>query len=281
MSYAIPQGALDSFAKDGFAILPNAIEEEMLAMLHMECGYFIGYMDAWMSNKGIDVMGITHKGKRYFISNRYRQSPDLHRFLFGELMRDITVSFLGSESYLFVEQWVVKGAEQGMKFAWHQDSGYVKFIDPGNTHQPYLTCWCALDDMSSENGTISVLPHGTVGTRDRVLDHVQEEGTNDLVGYHGNEAGIEISVPKGSIVVFSSTSLHRSSANRTNRRRRAYLAQYSSEPIYSSKGKLWSQAVPFVKGGNIVYDREKDVRDHQLQHSRLREVQHELETTRE
>ena len=273
MTYAVPEEAVHSYEKDGFAILPSVIDAEMLAMLQMECGYFIGYTDAWMENKELDVMGITHKGKRYFISNRYRKSPDMHRFLFGELMRDITTSFLGPDAYLFVEQWVVKGAEQGMKFAWHQDSGYVKFIDRKNVHKPYLTCWCALDDMSSANGTISVLPHDVIGTRNNVLDHVSEKGTNDLVGYHGDEPGVEIDVPKGSIVVFSSTSLHRSSANTTDQRRRAYLAQYSSEPIYSSSGKLWSMAVPFVKNGDIIYDRDADLQDHAIERSRLREVQ--------
>ncbi len=273
MTYTVPKEAVRDYEKDGFAILPNVIDPDMLEMLQMECGYFIGYTDAWMENKDIDVMGITHKGKRYFISNRYRKSPEMHRFLFGELMREITTSFLGSDAYLFVEQWVVKGAEQGMKFAWHQDSGYVKFIDPSNVHKPYLTCWCALDDMSPENGTISVLPHRVVGTRNHVLDHVSEKGTNDLVGYHGDEPGVEITVPRGSIVVFSSTSLHRSSANRTNKRRRAYLAQYSSEPIYSSSGKLWSMAVPFVKDGNVIYDHAVDMENRDLERSRLREVQ--------
>lgn len=277
MSYSIPQEALATFREKGFAILPNAIDAEALAMLHMECGYFIGYTDAWMASKDLDVMGITHKGKRYFISNRYRQSPHLHEFIFSELMRSIVMGFLGPDAYLFVEQWVVKGAEQGMKFAWHQDSGYVKFIDPPNVHQPYLTCWCALDDMSPENGTISVLPHEVIGTRNNVLNHVREEGTNDLVGYHGGESGVEISVEKGSIVVFSSTSLHRSSANTTNRRRRAYLVQFTAEPLYSSSGKLWSQAVPFLKGGEVVYDHEADVNDARPEKSRLREVQRTLE----
>ena len=91
-------------------------------------------------------------------ANRYRDSERMPRFVYGDLMRDITTALLGETVFLFNEQWVVKGAEQGMKFAWHQDSGYVNFRDPGNSHRPYLTCWCALDDMTRENGTISVMP---------------------------------------------------------------------------------------------------------------------------
>ena len=58
-----------------------------------------------------------------------------------------------------------------MKFAWHQDGGYVKFSDPKTRHRPYLTCWCALDDMSEDNGTIFVMPHDRANTRNHILPH--------------------------------------------------------------------------------------------------------------
>ena len=182
MTYTVPATAIDSFHKHGYATLERVIDQRTLEMLFMECGYFVGFTDSWMVSKEIETYGITHRGKRYFISNRYRQSPVMWSFLFGDLMREITTSFLGDTVYPFNEQWVVKGAEQGMKFAWHQDSGYVKFIDPGTSHRSYLTCWCALDDMSQTNGTISVLPHENVGSRNKIFDHYREDGTNDLVG---------------------------------------------------------------------------------------------------
>ena len=166
-------------------------------------------------------------------------------------MRDITTAFLGETVFLFNEQWVVKGAEQGMKFAWHQDSGYVNFRDPGNTHRPYLTCWCALDDMTRENGTISVMPHDRVGSRGTVFPHRHEPGSNDLVGYEGDDPGVLVEMPAGSVAVFTSTSLHRSGANTTSGLRRAYLTQYTREPLRSSNGELWGQAVPFVSNGAV------------------------------
>ena len=247
-----------TFERDGYAILDRAIPDDVLQMLREECAYFVGYTDAYLSARNQEVMGITHKGKRYFIANRYRQSARIADFLFSDLMREVTTALLGDEVYLFHEQWVVKGPEQGMKFAWHQDSGYVKFRDPGTRHAPYLTCWCALDDMSAGNGTISVMPHARGGTKGVVLDHVREEGTNDLIGYSGDDPGELIEVAAGSIAVFSSTSLHQSSANTTTQTRRAYLAQYSKAPLLASNGDLWSQAVPFVKNGEYVYDRATD-----------------------
>lgn len=243
----------------GYVVLHDLIDADVLNMLREECAYFVGYVDGSMKARGRETYGITHRGKRYFISNRYRQSRRMADFLYGDLMAQITTAFLGENVYLFNEQWVVKGPEQGMKFSWHQDSGYVNFRDPDNVHEPYLTCWCALDDMSEANGTIYVMPHDRAGTRNTVLPHTREEGSNDLIGYTGDDPGELIEVSAGSIAVFTSTSLHRSTANTTPRQRRAYLAQYSKAPIHHSNGSLWAQAVPFIEGGKRVYDAEADL----------------------
>jgi ectoine hydroxylase-related dioxygenase (phytanoyl-CoA dioxygenase family) len=88
---------------------------------------------------------------------------------------------------------------------------------------------------------------------DELFAHVAEEGTNDMVGYHGSDPGIPVIVPAGSIVVFSSRTFHRSGANRTDKMRRSYLAQYSTEPIITKdNSKVWALAVPFVQNGELV-----------------------------
>ena len=258
----VSPAALKQFERDGFAVLERVIDAATLAMLREECAVFVARTDRWLEKQGREVFGITHRGKRYFIANRYRDSERMRGFVFGELMRRIATAVLGPTVYLFNEQWVVKGAEQGMKFAWHQDSGYVRFRDPGNAHRPYLTCWCALDDMTRANGAISVMPHGRVGSRGVVFEHRHEPGSNDLVGYEGDDAGVLCEMPAGSVAVFSSTSLHRSGANTTPNMRRAYLTQYSAEPIYSASGELWGQAVPFIADGELVYDAARDTTAH-------------------
>ena len=256
--YQVDSAAHDAFERDGFVVLESAIDEATLAMLREECDGFVERTDRWLESRGTDTHGITHRGRRYFIANRYRESARMPEFLFGDLMYTVATAFLGPTVYLFHEQWVVKGAEQGMRFAWHQDSGYIRFKEPENPHAPYLTCWCALDDVSRENGTISVLPHGLAGPRNTVLPHRKETGTNDLVGYEGDEPGQVIEAPAGSIAVLLSTSMHRSGANATDRPRRVYLPQYSRAPIRRADGRLWSQAVPFVADGVRVYEAEPE-----------------------
>ena len=237
------------YQEEGYFILEAVMTEEQLEGLRQECQRYVEKFDAEMEAKGITTLGITHYKKRYFISNRGNESSIISDFLFSDLMADIARATLGDTAYLFNEQYVVKAAEVGTKFAWHQDSGYI-----GHYHRPYLSCWCALDDMSEANGTISVLPYGRAGmVPDDLFDHVVEQGSNDKVGYHGDDPGIPALIPAGSIVVFSSRTFHRSGPNTTDQMRRSYLAQYSAEPIMDKDNTvLWGQAIPLLQNGKQV-----------------------------
>jgi ectoine hydroxylase-related dioxygenase (phytanoyl-CoA dioxygenase family) len=239
----------EQYRTEGYFILESVIPADQLEGLRVECQRYIDAYNAEMEAQGVETLGINHYKKRYFISNRGDESSIITDFLFSDLMADVCRATLGDEAYLFNEQYVVKAAEVGMKFGWHQDSGYV-----GHYHRPYLSCWCALDDMTVENGTIYVLPYSRAGMQpDDLFDHIIEEGSNDKVGYHGDDPGIPAVVPAGSIVVFSSRTFHRSGTNTSKHMRRSYLAQYSAEPIMSRDGsRLWNQAVPFIRGGQVV-----------------------------
>jgi len=248
MSITITEEQKQQYQDEGYLILESVIPENHLELLRGECQTFIDKMHERMDEAGTDTIGINHRNQRYFVSNCFRQQPKLREFLFSDLMATICQATLGNDAYLFWEQYVVKGAETGMKFSWHQDSGYVGYPE----HRPYLTCWCALDDMTEENGTIHLLPYSHSGIRSWV-HHIIEEGSNDKVGYFGSDPGLIAEVPAGSIVAFSSIVFHSSSTNTTSSLRRAYLGQYSCEPILSADGsKLWGNAEPLLKSGQTV-----------------------------
>jgi ectoine hydroxylase-related dioxygenase (phytanoyl-CoA dioxygenase family) len=248
----IPDRQLQQFRDEGYMILERVIPDDLLRIMRDECQRFIDRENALMDRNGTDVHGLSHRNNRYFVSNCFRDQPRLRECLFAPVMADVCRQTIGDEAYLFWEQYVVKGAEKGMKFSWHQDSGYVGYPD----HKPYLTCWCPLDDVSEENGTVYVMPFSTIGIKSWVK-HIREEGTNDLVGYFGKERGVPVIAPAGSLAVFSSLSFHSSGHNRTNQMRRVYLMQYSSEPVLTVDGqKLWGNAEPFLKGGGIVAAKE-------------------------
>jgi len=244
---------IQQYQEQGFCVLPNVIPPEHLENLRNECGRYIEAMHEEMDRQGTDTLGISHRNQRYFISRRGLDSAKLAGFLFSDVMAEVCQALLGPQVYLFNEQYVVKSAEVGMKFSWHQDSGYVDF-NGGAPHKPYLSCWCPLDDATIENGTVYILPFDRAGTRE-IVRHQEEAGSNDKIGYFGTDPGDPVEVTAGSIVAFTSFTFHRSGPNTTDKMRRVYLSQYSSEPLRKlADNSLWGWAVPFLQDGQNVVD---------------------------
>jgi ectoine hydroxylase-related dioxygenase (phytanoyl-CoA dioxygenase family) len=241
------------FARDGYAVFAGALAGPLLELLREQCERFIAREDARMDAAGVDSLGISHRGRRYFANECQRAQPALRTMLFSQVMAEICRATLGPDAYFFLDQYVVKGPDGGLPFAWHQDSGYVETYG-GPPHAAYLTCWCPLDDATAENGTVRLLPFSAVPeSRERVLPHAVQPGSNDLVGWTGDEAGVTVEVAAGSVVAFSSRLLHATGANRTPRMRRVYLAQYTPEVILNpGSNHLRRNAIPLLRGGEQV-----------------------------
>jgi len=214
------------FCDEGYFVVEGVLPPTDLEMLRSECQRLVDERNGEMTRLGVDMLDLCHRGRRYFV-HAYDKSPAVRRFLFSDLIAQTAQAALGDTIYLFNEQYVVKAAERGMAFGWHQDSGFIPY-----PHPPYLTCWIPLDDVTEANGTVYLLPYPRAGTRD-VVEHRRDEKTHDMIGYFGDDPGDPVVVPAGSIICFSSNLLHRGGPNTTHHPRRVYVAQYSAQPILS------------------------------------------------
>ena len=158
----------EQFRDEGYFILEHVVSKSQLKILREACDYLIDAMHAEMDRLGTDHIHISHRHKRYHIAKQYERAPRLEEFVFSELMAEICRATLGEKAFLFYDQYVVKAAEQGMAFSWHQDSGYLGF-----PHTPYVTCWTAVDDMTLANGTAYVMPFSQIGIR-TLVEHVHD-----------------------------------------------------------------------------------------------------------
>jgi ectoine hydroxylase-related dioxygenase (phytanoyl-CoA dioxygenase family) len=221
------------FYGEGWFVVERALSPDDLATLRRECGRLVAERDAEMDRLGVDTLDLCHRGRRYFLHG-WATSAAVRRFLRSDRMVEVARAALGDTVYLLNEQYVVKAAERGLPFGWHQDSGFIPY-----PHRPYLTCWIPLDDVSAANGTVNLLPY--------------DRATNDLIGYDGDDPGETLTAPAGSIVAFSSTVLHRTGPNTTDRPRRAFIAQYSAEPLLSEDGtRPRHLAEPLLLSGAVV-----------------------------
>ena len=106
--------------------------------------------------------------------------------------------------------------------------------------------------MTVDNGTAWILPYSQSEPKG-LVEHVRDPVTGDKAGYFGDEQGIPVVVPKGSIAVFSSLTFHRSGPNRTDNMRRAYVTQYSSRPVIDpSTNAPIHLAIPFIIDGEVT-----------------------------
>jgi ectoine hydroxylase-related dioxygenase (phytanoyl-CoA dioxygenase family) len=241
-----------SFRDEGWTVVPDVIPPDDLTALRAACARFVRLREAEMDAAGTGSIGLSHRGRRYFVSDCVQLDPVVAAWTLGPRMAALVRALLGDDAYLFNDQFVVKcgGVAQaaGTPFSWHQDSGYIPY-----RHTPYLTVWCALDDVTEDNGTVYLLPFSQAGTRD-VVPHRHDPATDDMVADVGGP-GIPALIGAGGVACFSSTLLHRSGANTTPADRRVYLAQYSAEPLLTADGAgLWQHAVPFLAGGALVAD---------------------------
>ena len=236
------------YKKEGYLILERCVSEEYLEMLRANCKGRVDAIEADMAAQGVERIGLNKKGSRYFAAFCYRETPEIGKFIFGDLMAEVCRATIGGNAYLFWDQYVVKGSDTDSSFSWHQDSGFGHSWDAPE----YVTCWITLDDVSLENGTVYLLPYSEVGIR-TVVKHIKDPRTNDMVGYFGSNPGMPAIVPAGSIVAFSSYVFHRSGANMTDKQRRVYLPQYSPVPILNAQGNPQGQVVPFMENNEIIW----------------------------
>lgn len=238
------------FAEQGYAVFPGVLAGPALELLRAECDAFVAREDARMDAADVDTIGISHRGKRYFASECQREAPQLRTILFSAAMADVCRATLGADAYFFFDQYVVKGPEGGMPFSWHQDSGYVVGNGGPPDHAPYLTCWCPLDDATEANGTVRLIPGSH---RNGILPHDRQPGSNDLVGAPAATEGVTVEAKAGDVVAFSSLTLHATGANRTDRPRRVYLAQYTPEAMLDPGTRhLRRNAIAFLRNGEHV-----------------------------
>lgn len=243
----ITEAHRQQYRDEGYFVLERVVPEEHMEIVRGACDHLIDLMHQEMDRLGTDHIHISHRNKRYHIAKRYAEAPRLGEYVFSDLMADICKATIGETAYLFYDQYVVKAAEKGTSFSWHQDSGYLGF-----PHEPYVTVWMAVDDMTLENGTTYVMPYSQIGIR-TLVEHIRNPETGDKTGYFGKEQGVPAIVPAGSVVVFSSLTFHRSGQNTTDRMRRAYVTQYSPKPIIKPDGSgPMHLAVPFLTDGKIV-----------------------------
>jgi len=267
------------FDSQGFFVLDNIIPNDHLQLLRDLSDQAVAARvngSTVGTSEGTQLMSTT--SGRVFIFGLESEQPSMYRALLSDWAFQI-IHGLTDESSLFHTEFVVKAednGDEGTRFGWHQDGGYNTAPNAGGAlvpNMPHISLWCALDDMSIDNGALRVIPfnrnpvdhaiaytapprpgaaHQPIYRHQRVTAEKQNINNHigDVSAYFGNDVGDVMDIGAGSVVVFSALTLHGSSTNSTENPRRALNIAYS-QSILPDNNKQYSY-IDFVVDGKLT-----------------------------
>lgn len=153
--------------------------------------------------------------------------------IYGMFSRNVRVvknveTLLGAEVYLYSAKMIMKNAREGGAWEWHQDYGY--WYDYGCLVPSMLSCLIAVDRATKENGCLQVLAGSHLMGRVN-HDRINEQTMANPEHVEAARARFELvylELEPGDAVFFDCNLLHRSDANRSDRRRWNYIASYNT-----------------------------------------------------
>lgn len=232
-----------AFAENGYFVLENVFTDEEMAELTLHIEKHQASHEARLQEVGEE--GISRANEIAFTCHLAEQDANIRAFCERPEFVAITTQLLGPDVDLYWNQSVFKGPEGDKQFPWHQDDGYTPV-----TPSPYLTLWLALNDATTENGCISVLPgshkRGLVTHRHSPIGLICHELDDP-------DQGVPVPVKSGSMAVFQSLTMHKSGVNRSKGTRKAYIIQYSHAGLKNAiTGEILTGKIPVAREGKAA-----------------------------
>ncbi|KAK3842684.1 MAG: hypothetical protein J3R72DRAFT_442180 [Linnemannia gamsii] len=217
----ITKGMQRQFHRDGFLVVPNALDQKDVGILRREADNLINYLISSDINIMTDYGGIIEPitcgyidppMSQMFIMSKKSYSHVRHQVTEGgdtvidiifEKVPAMVNNFLPQESEdeptcLFNEQYIVKTPDSASisSFEWHQDAQYM---DTGAQEKfPVVSCWIALDNVNLANGTLLVEPFPRpkdARTGGHVDPPAQFQDRDVYLQYHRNLASHYVNPP--------------------------------------------------------------------------------------
>jgi phytanoyl-CoA hydroxylase len=215
------------FARDGYAVLPAALSAseidelrtETLAICRGERGLVTG-MQPRVAGEPDEVVV-----RRYAcIHFPHKISPVVRQTLFHPAIVSALTRVIGPDVKAMQSMLFTKGEGKAGQ-AWHQDEFFIPTRDRSLT-----AAWIALDDATTENGCLWVLPGSHrpgVIYPDREHEDPRFDCSIEAYNFpYSDDEAVPVEVEAGSVVLFNGYLLHRSLPNTARSGLRRALANH-------------------------------------------------------
>jgi len=222
-STAATADELARLQRDGFFTREGFLGADELEQLERICDRAIAYHNGYPPHlddmyKAISVRdGITFANE---FGDDSDVAPMLKAFAMQQKIVDLARSVAGPRAAHHCYQVVYKHPHYDRPFPWHQDTSHTP-CEPR-----FYNVWMAISDMTVANGCLWMLPSVAL---DRVLDYEETPYGFTCWPLDVSDQGVPIELKRGSIVVNTSWTLHKSGGNTTDMVRKAMLVAFVDE----------------------------------------------------
>jgi phytanoyl-CoA hydroxylase len=218
------------FKENGYLVVEQALTPEEIANLNRdaaricrgEYGVIPGLQPAVEGESDLDVL------KRHLcIHFPHKMSATMFGAICHPSIVEVLTAVIGPNVKCMQSMLFIKAAGKPGQ-AWHQDEYYIPTRD-----RSLLGGWIALDDATTENGCLWVIPgshkHGIIWPQHEHGDRRFDCGGEAMDFPYSDDDAVPVEVKAGSLVFFQGYLLHRSLPNYANSGfRRALVNHYMS-----------------------------------------------------
>lgn len=220
-----------AFREHGFLVVEDAVPQDDLDELESYCDQLIleketlAFDWAWDGKENVD--------KRSFkIVQSWPELvwPEVIDAPFRKWAATFGSALLGKDVEFWYNQFLGKPPHNDAPTYWHQDEGYWG----RNLDDKGITCWIPLQDVDRTNGCMHFIDGSH---REGVLEHKLVEGVkSDLLQCEPDESrAVACEIPRGAVTFHHSATVHMTTANETDRWRKA-LTQHFQTPDAGGEG---------------------------------------------
>lgn len=250
--YRLTKDQLSFFNENGYLPGIKMLNESQLEILRDELFQLVdparhdnSLFYEYNSNESADPQTIL-----FHALGEWRITHGLHDVLWNPAFVMAASQLLGDKPVRFWhDQIFYKPAKKGGVVAWHQDYSYWTRTKP----VAHITCWCALDNATTENGCLQYIPGshkwGLLPKPVIAGDlHGIREFLNDDQAKQFDNAQYA-PVKAGEAIFHHSLTLHGSGENKSTQPRRAFVINAFADGVVSDSDEPLLQGVPPVPKG--------------------------------
>lgn len=251
--YRLTKDQVDFFNENGYLAGVKMLNDEQVTVIRKELmeladgshpGNHLFY--EYNSNESTDPQTIL-----FHALGAWRITPGLHDVLWNPAFVMAASQLLGDKPVRFWhDQLFYKPAKKGGVVAWHQDYSYWTRTKP----VAHITCWCALDDATIENGCLQYIPGSHKwGLLPKPVIAGELHGIKDFLNDEQKQSFDRpemVPAKAGEAIFHHSLALHGSGENKSAQPRRAFVINAFADGVSSDSNEPLLQGVQVVPKGN-------------------------------